>query len=430
MYPRAAATTKGDLVERPQQRSLKLVVAATIIDTVGEGMFMPLTYLYFLLTTGISVLSIGAGMTIATLAALPVGFLAGFVVDRVGPKRMVVANNVISAIGYASYLFVHNFPELVLAVFVVQAGDRLYWSAWPTLVADVAAPEEIDQVYATMAAARTGSVGAGYLIGGILLGLSHGLLGARLIVLANCASCLVAAVLLGVYQNQNMAERLASHRASPGNWKSIVLNKRFIQLTLGQGLLSMAWLLPGVILPVYLVHYLKMPRWLPSVALSVNFVLTTVLQSRTTKIAAPYRRTNVIAVGGAVMAASMAFMAVTKVGQSTVTIIALTIVAIACVSIGMMLTGPTTSALAAVIAPPADRGLFLSLFQQSWAISNVGGPLFVGWLLSVGAGWLWASMAIVMMIAAATFLISAIGLPEALNRPSGRKLADTVEWSG
>lgn len=417
-------------MERPQQRSLKLVVAATIIDTVGEGMFMPLTYLYFLLTTGISVLSIGAGMTAATLAALPVGLLAGFVVDRISPKRMVVANNLISAAGYASYLFVHNFPELVLAVFIVQAGDRLYWSAWPTLVADIAAPEEIDQVYATMAAARTGSVGAGYLIGGILLGLSHGLLGAHLIVLANCGSCLVAAGLLAVYKNSRMADRLASHSASQGRWKSIIRNKRFIQLTLGQALLAMAWLLPGAILPVYLVHYLKMPRWLPSVALSVNFVLTTVLQSRVTKIAAPYRRTNVIALGAATMAASMAFIAVTKAGQATGTVISLSIAAIAFVSIGMMLTGPTTSALAAVIAPPADRGLFLSLFQQSWALSNVAGPVFVGWLLSVGPGWLWVSMAIVMLIAATSFWFSAIGLPEAVNRPAGRQLADTVEWSG
>lgn len=414
-------------MERPQRHSLKLVVAATIIDTVGEGMFMPLTYLYFLLTTGISVLSIGAGMTAATLAALPVGFLAGFVVDRVGPKKMVVANNLVSAAGYASYLFVHNFPELVLAVFIVQAGDRLYWSAWPTLVADVAAPDEIDQVYATMAAARNGSVGAGYLLGGVLLGFSHGLLGAHLIVLANCASCLVAASLLGAFNNQGMAERLASHRNSNRQWKSMVLNKRFLQLSGGQALLAMAWLLPGVVLPVYLVHYLKMPRWLPSVALSVNFVLTTVFQSGITKIATPFRRTNVIATGGATMAASVAFLAVTKAGQPTSAVIFLTIAAIAFISIGMMLAGPTTSALAAVIAPPEHRGLFLSLFQQSWALSNVAGPVLVGWLLSAGAGWLWASMAIVLLTGATTFLFSAIGLPEEVNRPGGRKLADTMD---
>ena len=46
-----AETAAGDEGAGHQGRRYRLLLTATAADTVGEGMFMPLSFLYFLMTT-------------------------------------------------------------------------------------------------------------------------------------------------------------------------------------------------------------------------------------------------------------------------------------------------------------------------------------------------------------------------------------------
>jgi hypothetical protein len=61
-------------------------------------MFVPLTFLFFVLTTQMGTAAIGTAVSAGTLLAWPVGLLAASVVDRVGASRMVAVNNLLSAI--------------------------------------------------------------------------------------------------------------------------------------------------------------------------------------------------------------------------------------------------------------------------------------------------------------------------------------------
>ena len=70
--------------------------------------------------------------------------MAGRLTVRHGPRTTSVASNLVSACGYLGYLFVHDLPLLFVTVFVVMAGDRMYFAAWPTLVAEVAGADELE----------------------------------------------------------------------------------------------------------------------------------------------------------------------------------------------------------------------------------------------------------------------------------------------
>lgn len=101
-------------------------------------MFIPLNFLFFLLTTDLTVQQVGYGTSLATLLSLPVAPLAGIAVDRWGPKASLVANNLISTVGFLCYLLVDSQASLVVVLFVVLCAERLYWVAWPAFVADLA----------------------------------------------------------------------------------------------------------------------------------------------------------------------------------------------------------------------------------------------------------------------------------------------------
>ena len=68
-------------------------VTAIAIDAVGSGVFMPISMLYFLVATDLTLVQVGAAISLASLIALPTGPLIGSVVDRIGAKQVLLAGN-------------------------------------------------------------------------------------------------------------------------------------------------------------------------------------------------------------------------------------------------------------------------------------------------------------------------------------------------
>ena len=52
-------------------------VTAIAIDAVGSGVFMPISMLYFLVATDLTLVQVGAAISLASLVALPTGPLIG-----------------------------------------------------------------------------------------------------------------------------------------------------------------------------------------------------------------------------------------------------------------------------------------------------------------------------------------------------------------
>ena len=74
-------------------------VAAIVADTVGSGLFMPLTLLYFLAMTDLSLVQIGSAMSVSAVLTMPGAFVIGSLVDRFGPRKMMLAGNLVQAAG-------------------------------------------------------------------------------------------------------------------------------------------------------------------------------------------------------------------------------------------------------------------------------------------------------------------------------------------
>src|SRR5215469_1813772 len=96
-------------------RSRPGLAGALFIDAVGTGMFLPFSLLFFLATTALPLTRIGLGLSIAAVARIPVTIAAGPLSDRFGPRAAIVASQLLQAAGFAGYLLVHSFWQLVAA---------------------------------------------------------------------------------------------------------------------------------------------------------------------------------------------------------------------------------------------------------------------------------------------------------------------------
>ncbi|WP_161598169.1 MFS transporter [Curtobacterium flaccumfaciens] len=78
-------------------REHHFVTFAVLTDTIGAGLTLPLTIVYFTITTGVPLAVIGVLSTVASLVALPIGLVGGLLTDRFGAKASMILNNLLSA---------------------------------------------------------------------------------------------------------------------------------------------------------------------------------------------------------------------------------------------------------------------------------------------------------------------------------------------
>ncbi|MBK5990654.1 MFS transporter [Streptomyces sp. MBT58] len=436
--PRSRKARLADRLGVPRLSGNGRIVTATALDSFGVGMFIPLNFLFFLLTTDLTVQQVGYGTSLATLLSLPVAPLAGIAVDRWGPKASLVANNLISTVGFLCYLLVDSQASLVVVLFVVLCAERLYWVAWPAFVADLAEGEELDRWYAFTAAGKNASVGLGGAAGGALLG--TGWSGAAvLIVVVNAGTSAITALLFaypgrGVRTAAAPPPEAAAPKATggaadesavestgeeEGGWRSLLGDRTVFVLIGAQTAFVFAWLIPTTVLPVYLVAVRGLPPWLPSTAFTLNALLIVVAQSALTARLATVRRSRVVVRSAALMLATLLLLAVLPAAGSAVGV-ALVFAAVALFTFGQMAATPAMTAVSATVAPRRARGRYLSVVNLTWTVSAITGPALVGALIEDHTLLLWAVLAVLTALGGLGYHVAGRMAPERLGAPRAR----------
>ncbi|MCZ0978307.1 MFS transporter [Streptomyces diastatochromogenes] len=130
---------------------------------MGDGIYVPLTMLFIHGLTGLSLTSIGTGLTVAGLSALAFMPAAGILIDRFGGRRVLIAVLALRAIGFAAYPFADSYPAFLTIALIVAVG---MWASSPSqqsLIGDLARGAERDRLLAWDRSLRNAGMGAGSL---------------------------------------------------------------------------------------------------------------------------------------------------------------------------------------------------------------------------------------------------------------------------
>lgn len=410
------------------------IVAATSLDTFGVGMFIPLSFLFFLLSTDLTVAQVGWGTSAATLLSIPFAPLAGSAVDRWGPRACLVANNMLAAVGYLCYLLVESLPSLVASMLVVLCAERLYWASWPAFIADLAKGSELDRWYAFTAAGKNASIALGGAVGGSVL--ATGWSGAPvLIVVLNAGTSVLTALLFMLptrpRPNGDTAQQLV---AGPGpgeatapqaSWGTVLRDRVLLCLLASQAALAFGWLIPTVIVPVYLVEVQDLPAWLPSTTLMLSSLLIVGGQTYITSRLGGVGRGRVISWASVLILGAVGLLAaVPAIGGRTVIVIV--ILAVVLFTAGQMAATPAVVALSATAGPPQTRGRFLALFNLTWTLSAVTGPALVGALVERHSAVLWAILAALVTLGGLGYRFTGRLAPDLLGSPRAEDPATNI----
>ena len=378
----------------PRIKGAEGFLIALIVDALGTGLFIPFSLLYFHVAGGLPLVTIGLALSLATVFALPFGPITGTLVDRFGARSLVIISQLLQGCGFLGYLIVNNTITLICFALLTVVGQRIFWSAFFTLITDIATPEDRDRWFGLSGAAQNAGIGLGGLLGGLIVTVV-GLTGYRLIVIADAISFFVAAALLLLYVRDS--HHLHVDRESVGGYAAMLRDRPFLILIVANIVFALISILLSIGIPVYLATTLKIPAWVIGSVFTLNTILLATLQTVVVRHLEPYRRTRALVLAGCIWSV-WCFLAALAFIVPRVLLIPY-LIAISCVfTLAQLIHVPTATALAASVSPPAVRGRYLAVFQSSWGIASVLAPGLFTVLFTLHPILPWLVVAVLMLL--------------------------------
>ena len=397
------------------------MLTALAVDNFGSGLFLPLSLLYVIRVGRLPLATAGTVIALGTLAGLAVPPVAGRLVDRAGPRLVVICAQLLQALGVVTYLAARGAAVVAVAAVLLAVGQQAFYSSLFALISDVAGEGPKDQPFAVSAMIRSACFGLGGLAAGGLLTVA-GPASYRIAVLADAASFAACALLLALLVR---TARPGYHVVpAAGDAPRLLSDRPFLTLIAATGLISLVGDLFLSGMSVYALVRLHAPPWLPGASVALLTALISAGATTAVRVTRRMRRTSAMGLGAALCVvwcvASLAAILVPPRWRPPELLAATVVLAAA------SLLFQRANALAEAIAPCAARGRYLAAFQYAFTVPGVIAPAVVA-LFSVAVWLPWLLVGTGAVLAAATLRWLASRLPaDALGPGSGAPLQVAV----
>ncbi|MEU9189051.1 MFS transporter [Streptomyces sp. NPDC048484] len=411
-----ARAATGDGTGQTGSRRWPLLTAVAV-DSLGTGLYLPLSLLYFLEVTDLDVAEIGVLVSVSTALTLPLPLVVGRLVDRLGPRLVVAGGQALQGLGFLLYLAVSGAGSLVTAMLVTTAGLRVYWSSIFTLIADQADTEGVDAKdhwFARTWMIREAGAGGGALLAGAVLVVDS----ARVydgLILASAVAFLAAALVV-VYAVPSTPHALPPAEG-PSGYRALLRDRPYLALIGTCTLFALCSSFLSLSLPVYVVQGLSGPSWAPGPLLALNTLLLATCTAAVTRfVRRRCTRARAMAWAGGLWTLWCAASAAAVLLPSPA-LVPFLVAVVVCYTVAEMTYGSASNALAADAAPPGSRGTYLAAFQYSFAGANVVAPTLFGLLFSHNRLLPWLAVGLLAALGAALMLRLEHRLPQEDRTP-------------
>ncbi|MFF1781862.1 MDR family MFS transporter [Streptomyces virginiae] len=394
-----------DALGLPHTRGRVPLVLAQLVDALGTGLFLPFAVVYFHAAKGIPLATVGVMLSVAALLSLPAGPLAGPLIDRFGPRRVVVASNLVRVLTFSGYVFTDVPWHLVVLVTVTLWGESQFRPAAAALVAQVADGGQRARWYAMDRALRNVGFGAGGLLGSALVGWG-GSPGYTAVVVFNAVSFLVAAALVAAWSRSAAPVAFGPGPApaedGPGTgragYREVLADRAFRGVLVTVAVFGLCDLALTVLLSAYVIEARGLPAWQPGMLFALNTLLVVLGQTAVARAVEHRRRTRVLQTAALLWTVSFGLFAVVP-GEHGALAFAVLALGMVVFTAAELLQAPTSSALTVAMAAERLRGRYLGLEELMWGVARVLAPALFTWLLAKGPGLPWLALGLCCLAA-------------------------------
>ncbi|MFF4567915.1 MFS transporter [Streptomyces sp. NPDC001435] len=365
---RARVLLRSLLPPTPQTRPLAL---STALHTLGTGLVVTLTPIYFTRIVGLSVSQIGAGLAIAALIGLGAGIPLGRLSDRLGSRGLLVALVSCQAAAVLLYTQAESYAAFVVAAsllaFAVQGDSTVRM----TLIANMIPAGERIVNRAYLRAVTNLGFAVGTALASIALASDHQ--GTYQTLFAAGSGCFLcgAGAIMRVPPVPPIADA-----AKVSRWAALA-DHSYVTVALINSVLQLHYAVLEVGIPLWVSEYTDAPRGLIAGLFLLNTMVILVLQVPIGRRYGPLRHAGrCVALAGALLAAACLLLGLSGAVTGWLAISVL-VVAGSAHALGEILHATGSWAASFELAPQDAQGQYQGLFTTGIGASQVLGPFLV-----------------------------------------------------
>jgi MFS family permease len=381
------------------------IVVGIALSAIGRGMTLSLLIVYLHdmrgFTTSFGGLLMAWGALVGIVGSAPLGAL----VDRIGPKIVMIIGLIISALSGFGFAFVFTKPLAVIVITLFAIGNQCIWPAQMVILTRVTPEEVRSKIFGFNFMLMNLGLGVGGLLSSVIIR-ENSLFSYQVMYLIDGSTYLLFLfIILGL--NTPHARRYVAKENEPqsGSYRELFANRKLtylsfagiILLTFGYGPLQSG-------LPIYATQYLDLaPNWL-GIIFGVNTFAIVAFQPMVLKILERYSKYTALVSVAIIWALSWLAVGVSPYLSLVMSGIAL------CVSqlifaFGEMVHAPTSPALMQELTPEHIRGRASALISLQWGISGIAGPAIAGIMIGAHLEQLWVLLMAVGVLAPIPFFL-------------------------
>lgn len=375
--------------------ALWLLALANFVLFTARGMTVPFWMIFFGQVVGLGEGLVGAGLAVNAIAGIIFTFIAAGLIDRLGPRVMLIATILGTAVMSASFPLATT-PLIFFVVMILHGcANQLYWPSSDTFATSLVPVSRAGEMFAMLRVANALGIGAGGLLGGLMV-TGGGLTQYRLLYLSSAAGIGLAALMILVAVRAprgGQAPRHAAASATGGSWREVLADRRFVFSQLVMFILLAAFTQTQISMPPYLRAQAHIDEAVIGLLFTINTLIVIATQIPVAARIASWGRGTTFAIAAIFWAVSYALF-----GASP-WLTVLPFAAIVIYTVGEMLFMPTSGVLVVELAPEHLRGRYLSassiIWGGAWGLSSWASGAILG---SAHPGLLWPALIAVFLL--------------------------------
>ena len=372
---------------------VKRLFVGIAFSSLGSGLTMPFLYVYLAQVRGIETATVGllfAWMGLLGFIGSPIG---GTLIDRFGPRPVMIVGLTAEALGVASLAYVQNtWHAFIVASFITLGTVGLYPAATAMLTRLV--PEEArEKVYGFQFMLLNAGLGVGGMVSGMLIHVDDVSSFERLYFLdaLSYVAYIVVVVSLprgtGAMRRKDAEEQIGPQ---PG-WGEVLRDRTLIRVvTISVVMITFGYAQFEAGFTAYATEVAGVPARMLGWAFGANTAAIVVGQLVALRMIKGRRRTSMLALCAATWSASWAVIGFSDAASGWVAV-AMVIFGLGLFGLGETLWAPVAPAIINDLATEELRGRYNALQGMTWTVAMIIGPALSGLLIGNGLEHVWVA---------------------------------------
>lgn len=373
---------------------VRRVLFGNALAAIGSGLTLPLLIVYLGQVRGLGTTVGGfvvAYIALVQLLLLPV---AGILVDRLGPRPVLMGGLLVQGSGIALLTQVESVATAYAVATVISVGSAFSWGPQSALLGRLTTPEERTRVFGIQFMILNLGIGIGGIVAATIVDVAQPATFQLLYVL-DAFTYLLYVLVLASLRGVGVGRAPVEHEQdAEGGYREVLRDRRLMRvvvlglvlMTCGYGSLEVG--LPTIIT---VVNGLSV-SWV-AIAFAVNTATIVLVQLFSLKVITGRSRSRLLAVVAALWAVSWLMLGFSGTLPLTLAIVAICL-STAVFALGETLSAPIMPSLVNDLAPAHLRGRYNAVQSVTWGVSGALGPAIAGVMLGAGLEAAWIALVV------------------------------------